>query len=232
MRIYFMGVCGTAMGNAALLMRRQGHEVFGSDSGIYPPMSELLERSGVAVLEGYDEGRLREINPDLVVVGNVISRGNPEVEWLLRTDSIAYASLPSLLHDRVLRHRCNIVVAGTHGKTTTTALTASLLCANGCNPGYFIGGVPRDLPAGALEGDPGAPFVIEGDEYDSAFFDKRSKFIHYRPHILVVNNLDFDHADIFRDLADIQRSFEHLFRLVPDNEQPTSSDGAIGEGGK
>ena len=173
--------------------------------------------SGVAVLEGYDEGRLREINPDLVVVGNVISRGNPEVEWLLRTDSIAYASLPSLLHDRVLRHRCNIVVAGTHGKTTTTALTASLLCANGCNPGYFIGGVPRDLPAGALEGDPGAPFVIEGDEYDSAFFDKRSKFIHYRPHILVVNNLDFDHADIFRDLADIQRSFEHLFRLVPDN---------------
>ena len=217
MRIYFMGVCGTAMGNAALLMRGQGHDVLGSDGGIFPPMSELLERSGVAVLEGYDNGRLRDINPDLVVVGNVISRGNPEVEWLLRTNSIAYTSLPSLLHDRMLKHRCNIVVTGTHGKTTTTALTASLLCANGCNPGYFIGGVPRNLPAGAMKGDEEAPFVIEGDEYDCAFFDKRSKFMHYRPRILVVNNLDFDHADIFRDLADIQRSFKHLFRLVPDD---------------
>jgi UDP-N-acetylmuramate: L-alanyl-gamma-D-glutamyl-meso-diaminopimelate ligase len=216
-RIYFMGVCGTAMGNAALLARAAGHTVEGADSGVYPPMSTVLAEAGIALHEGYDPDRLQRIAPDLVVIGNAMSRGNVEVEWLLESRAFRFTSLPALLHEFVLQRRRNLVICGTHGKTTTTALTAFLLREAGQDPGFLIGGVPQDPPVGAHLGNPRAPFVIEGDEYDSAFFDKRSKFIHYAPHIAVLNNLEFDHADIFRDLADVQRTFTHLVRIVPRN---------------
>jgi UDP-N-acetylmuramate: L-alanyl-gamma-D-glutamyl-meso-diaminopimelate ligase len=215
MRIYFMGICGTAMGQAALLARAAGHEVLGADAGVYPPMSTVLAQAGITLHEGYDPARLAQLKPDLVVIGNAMSRGNPEVEWLLDTRALAFTSLPALLADFVLKGRKNIVIAGTHGKTTTTALTAFLLRENGRDPGFLIGGVPQDPPTGSHLGAVADPFVIEGDEYDSAFFDKRSKFIHYAPHIAVLNNLEFDHADIFRDLADVQRTFLHLTRIVP-----------------
>jgi UDP-N-acetylmuramate: L-alanyl-gamma-D-glutamyl-meso-diaminopimelate ligase len=217
MRIYFMGICGTAMGNAALLARAAGHEVLGADTGVYPPMSTVLAESGIALHEGYDAARLGKLAPDLVVIGNAMSRGNPEVEWLLDTRALRFTSLPALLHETVLATRKNIVVCGTHGKTTTTALAAFLLRENGRDPGFLIGGVPLDPPTGNHLGAAADPFVIEGDEYDSAFFDKRSKFIHYAPHVAVLNNLEFDHADIFRDLADVQRTFSHLARIVPRN---------------
>jgi UDP-N-acetylmuramate: L-alanyl-gamma-D-glutamyl-meso-diaminopimelate ligase len=215
MKIYFMGICGTAMGNAALLARQAGHEVLGADTGVYPPMSTVLSEAGIALHEGYDPARLRSLAPDLVVIGNAMSRGNPEVEWLLDERALSFTSLPAMLHEFVLRRRKNIVVCGTHGKTTTTALTAFLLRENGGDPGFLIGGVPQDPPVGNHLGTDKDPFVIEGDEYDSAFFDKRSKFIHYAPHVAVLNNLEFDHADIFRDLADVQRTFSHLMRIVP-----------------
>jgi len=217
MKIYFMGIGGTAMGNAALLARAAGHEVLGADKGVYPPMSTVLAEAGIALHEGYDPQRLAALAPDLVVIGNAMSRGNPEVEWLLDTRALPYLSLPALLHESVLKTRRNLVICGTHGKTTTTALTAFLLRANGRDPGYLIGGVPQDPPTGNHLGAEADPFVIEGDEYDSAFFDKRSKFIHYAPHVAVMNNLEFDHADIFRDLADVQRTFSHLARIVPRN---------------
>lgn len=217
MKIYFMGICGTAMGQAALLMRDLGHEVCGADTGIYPPMSTVLASSGITLYDGYDPVRLLGLKPDLVVVGNAQSRGHPEVEWLLETRALPIISLPALLNESVLRHRHNIVVAGTHGKTTTTTLTAFLLKTQNALPGWLIGGVPRDLPSGSAQGKLNGAFVIEGDEYDSAFFDKRSKFIHYAPNILICNNLEFDHADIFRDLADIQRTFSHVMRIVPRN---------------
>jgi UDP-N-acetylmuramate: L-alanyl-gamma-D-glutamyl-meso-diaminopimelate ligase len=217
MLLYFMGICGTAMGNAAMLARAAGHEVLGADSGVYPPMSTVLAAAGITLHEGYDPKRLEQIAPGLVVVGNAMSRGNPEVEWLLETRALAFTSLPAMLHDFVLQRRRNIVICGTHGKTTTTALTAFLLREAGQDPGFLIGGVPQDPPVGAHLGNARDPFVIEGDEYDSAFFDKRSKFIHYAPHIAVLNNLEFDHADIFRDLTDVQRTFTHLVRIVPRN---------------
>jgi UDP-N-acetylmuramate: L-alanyl-gamma-D-glutamyl-meso-diaminopimelate ligase len=214
-KVYFLGICGTAMGQSALLARSAGHEVLGSDKGVYPPMSTVLREAGIEVHEGYDALRLERLKPDLVVVGNALSRGNPEVEWLLETRAIRKTSLPAMLHELVLVKRRNLVVAGTHGKTTTTALAAFLLRESGRDPGFLIGGVPLDPPVGSWLGSPGDPFVIEGDEYDSAFFDKRSKFVHYAPRIAVLNNLEFDHADIFRDLADVQRSFGHFVRLVP-----------------
>ena len=215
MKIYFMGICGTAMGNAALLARAAGHAVLGADTGVYPPMSMVLANAGIALHEGYDAARLERLAPDLVVIGNAMSRGNPEVEWLLDTRTLPFTSLPAFLHDSILRRRLNLVIAGTHGKTTTTALTAFLLRAAGRDPGFLIGGVPQDPPVGAHLGNLDDPFVIEGDEYDSAFFDKRSKFIHYAPHVAVLNNLEFDHADIFRDLTDVQRTFTHFTRIVP-----------------
>ena len=210
-----MGICGTAMGNAALLLRSAGHQVLGADSAVYPPMSTVLAEAGIELHEGYDPARLGRLAPDLVVIGNAMSRGNPEVEWLLDTRAIPFRSLPATLHNFVLSRRRNLVICGTHGKTTTTALTAFLLRENGRDPGYLIGGAPQDPPQGNFLGTEADPFVIEGDEYDSAFFDKRSKFIHYAPHLAVLNNLEFDHADIFRDLADVQRTFSHLTRIVP-----------------
>jgi UDP-N-acetylmuramate: L-alanyl-gamma-D-glutamyl-meso-diaminopimelate ligase len=217
MRIYFMSICGTGMGNGALLMRSLGHEVLGADQNTYPPMSDQLAAAGIEVLSGYDADRLAELAPDLVVVGNVNTRGNPEVEWLLESRQLPFVSLPQLLASEILQKRKAIVVSGTHGKTTTTTLTAFLLRHSGFDAGHLVGGVPNDLPSGAHAGEATAPFVIEGDEYDSAFFDKRSKFIHYCPNILILNNLEFDHADIFRDLADVQRTFSHLIKLVPRN---------------
>jgi UDP-N-acetylmuramate: L-alanyl-gamma-D-glutamyl-meso-diaminopimelate ligase len=214
MRIYFMGICGTAMGNAALLVKEQGHDVLGCDAAVYPPMSDVLADAGIEVLDGFDAARLAALKPDQVVVGNAMSRGNPEVEWLLDQSEITFISLPELFHDTVLPKRCPVVITGTHGKTTTSTITAYLLERSGAKPGWLIGGVPNDLPGGAKLGE-GRAFVIEGDEYDSAFFDKRSKFIHYRPQIAILNNLEFDHADIFRDLEDVQRSFRHFLRVIP-----------------
>ncbi|MEO7414444.1 MAG: Mur ligase family protein [Opitutaceae bacterium] len=217
MTLYFMGICGTAMGNAALLARAAGHQVLGADAGVYPPMSAVLADAGITLHAGYDPARLARLKPDLVVIGNAMSRGNPEVEWLLDSRALPFTSLPALLHDLILKTRRNVVICGTHGKTTTTALAAFVLREQGCDPGFLIGGVPLDPPVGNHLGNATDPFVIEGDEYDSAFFDKRSKFIHYAQHIAVLNNLEFDHADIFRDLADVQRTFSHLTRIVPRN---------------
>ena len=209
-----MGICGTAMGNAALLLREQGHDVCGADSGIYPPMSDVLAGAGIEIFEGYSAERLAQLQPDQIVIGNAMSRGNDEVEWVLNQSAVPYVSLPQLFHDTILPRRAPVVITGTHGKTTTSTLTAYLLEGEGCEPGWLIGGVPRDLPSGSRLGQ-GAPFVIEGDEYDSAFFDKRSKFIHYRPRVAVIGNLEFDHADIFRDLEDVQRTFSHFLRIIP-----------------
>ncbi len=217
MRVYFLGIAGTAMGNVALLLRSLGHEVMGVDTDVYPPMSDVLLEAGISYREGYDAQALAASGADLVVVGNIASRGNPEVEWLLNSQAMAYDSLPATLRRMVLSGRDTIVVAGTHGKTTTTALTAHLLRENGEDPGFLIGGVPLDPPTGTHLGRIEAPFVIEGDEYDSAFFDKRSKFIHYAPRLAILNNLEFDHADIFRDLTDVQRTFSHFLRLIPGN---------------
>ena len=217
MRVFFIGVCGTAMGNAAILLKKQGHQVAGSDAGVYPPMSDVLTESGIELFEGFDEKIMLDWRPDRVVVGNAVSRGNQQVEFVLRTRNIPFVSLPQLIGEDLIKNRPSLVVAGTHGKTTTTSLTAFALEQIGLSPGYLVGGVPLDLPSGNELGTEGAPFVIEGDEYDSAFFDKRSKFIHYRPRILILNNLEFDHGDIFRDLQDISRSFTHLLRIVPSN---------------
>ena len=217
MRVFFIGICGTAMGNAAILLKKMGHEVAGSDAGVYPPMSDVLVEAGVNIFEGFSEEEMIDWKPDQVVVGNAVSRGNAQVEKILTDRDLPFVSLPQLIGEDLIGNRPSIVVAGTHGKTTTTALTAYSLRACGINSGHLIGGVPLDLPSGNELGDLSAPFVIEGDEYDSAFFDKRSKFVHYRPRILVLNNLEFDHGDIFRDLEDISRSFFHLLRIVPAN---------------
>jgi UDP-N-acetylmuramate: L-alanyl-gamma-D-glutamyl-meso-diaminopimelate ligase len=214
MRIYFLGIGGTAMGNAAILLKKLGHEVLGSDGKIYPPMSDILKEAALEIYQGFDAKRLQELNPDLVVVGNAISRGNDEVEWLLDSRACSMFSLPQLLNDFLLKNKDTVIITGTHGKTTTATIAAYLLEANSDEPSWFIGGVPKSLTNGAHLGE-GAHFVIEGDEYDSAFFDKRSKFIHYNPYIVSINNLEMDHADIFRDLPDIQRSFSHLIRLIP-----------------
>jgi UDP-N-acetylmuramate: L-alanyl-gamma-D-glutamyl-meso-diaminopimelate ligase len=217
MQIYFLGIGGTAMGNLAVLLQSQGHKVCGSDQKLYPPMSDLLVQNRIDIYQGYSAQRLEKLNPDLVVVGNVIARGNEEVEWLLDHKKIPYCSLPELIRQKVIGNRDAIVIAGTHGKTTTATLLTYLLSLNHCDPGYFIGGIPLNFPSGGHYGQTNSPFIIEGDEYDSAFFDKRSKFIHYSPKILVINNIELDHLDIFRDLRDIQRTFSHAIKLVPSN---------------
>ena len=216
MHIHILGICGTFMGSLAVLARELGHTVTGSDQGVYPPMSTQLEAQGIGLMEGYDSDNLKP-QPDLVLVGNAMSRGNPEVEAVLN-QNIDYMSGPEWLAREVLRHRWVLAVAGTHGKTTTTAMLLWILEQAGLEPGYLIGGVPNDFPVSARLGSSDF-FVIEADEYDSAFFDKRSKFVHYRPHTLILNNLEFDHADIFPDLAAIQRQFHHLVRTVPSEGQ-------------
>ena len=212
MHLHILGICGTFMAGLALLARQLGHSVSGSDTQVYPPMSTQLHAAGIDVQEGYLAEHLQPA-PDLVVVGNAMTRGNPAVEYLLNS-SITYTSGPQWLADHVLPQRWPIAVAGTHGKTTTSAMLAWILDWAGLSPGFVIGGLPNDFNVSARLGE-SAFFVIEADEYDSAFFDKRSKFIHYRPRTLILNNLEFDHADIFDDLAAIQRQFHHLVRTVP-----------------
>jgi len=216
MHIHILGVCGTFMGGIAALATEAGHRVTGSDRAVYPPMSTQLEAAGVTVWEGYDPDHLRPA-PDAVVVGNAMSRGNPVVEYMLDA-GLHYTSGPQWLAEHVLRDRWVVAVAGTHGKTTTASMLAWILDRAGLQPGFLIGGVPEDFGISARLGE-GRPFVVEADEYDTAFFDKRSKFIHYRPRTLVLGNLEYDHADIFDDLSAIQRQFHHLVRTVPGTGQ-------------
>lgn len=214
MHIHILGICGTFMGGIALLARQLGIKVSGSDADVYPPMSTLLQEQGIALRAGYDPGHLQP-EPDLVVIGNALSRGNPAVEHVLDT-GLAYTSGPAFLAQHVLPQRWVLGVAGTHGKTTTASMLAWILEDCGLNPGFLIGGVSHNFPVSARLGD--MPFfVVEADEYDSAFFDKRSKFIHYHPRTLILNNLEYDHADIFDDLEAIKRQFHHLVRTIPGN---------------
>jgi UDP-N-acetylmuramate: L-alanyl-gamma-D-glutamyl-meso-diaminopimelate ligase len=211
---HFLGICGTAMGSAAAALRALGHKVTGSDNAVYPPMSTILESAGIEIYSGYKPENL-PLKADLHVVGNAISRGNPELEALLDL-KLPYTSLPELLKWEVMQGKRNFVVTGTHGKTTTTSILAWLLEHAGKNPGYLIGGVPDNFSVGARYTE-SEFFVIEGDEYDTAFFDKRSKFLHYLPEAVIVNNMEFDHADIFNTIDDIQLTFSRLFRVVPRN---------------
>ncbi len=213
-RLHFLGICGTAMGAVAAALRDQGYVVTGSDENIYPPMSTFLEEKGIALSQDYRAENLPG-DADLIVVGNAIRRGNPEVEEVLNR-KLPYTSLPEILKYFFLRGRQNLVVTGTHGKTTTTALLAWILESAGLSPGYVIGGLPNNLPQGA-QLRAAEHYVIEGDEYDTAFFDKRSKFIHYLPELLIINNIEFDHADIYNDLDEIKLSFRRLVNIVPSN---------------
>ena len=215
MRLHILGICGTFMGGIAALARELGHTVQGSDVNVYPPMSTQLEALGMQLMRGYAAEHLQPA-PDLVLVGNALSRGNPAVEYMLDA-RLRYISGPQWLGDTVLAKRDVLAVAGTHGKTTTTSLLAHLLESAGLEPGFLVGGVPGNFGVSARLGEPAAPFVIEADEYDTAFFDKRSKFVHYHPRIAILNNLEYDHADIFPDVAAIQRQFHHLVRTVPGN---------------
>ncbi|WJF89887.1 UDP-N-acetylmuramate:L-alanyl-gamma-D-glutamyl-meso-diaminopimelate ligase [Paraburkholderia bonniea] len=212
MHIHILGICGTFMGGLAVLAREAGHTVTGCDAGVYPPMSTQLEAQGIRLIEGYGAEQL-ELQPDLFVVGNVVSRGNPLMEAILDR-GLPYTSGPQWLGEHVLNGKWVLAVAGTHGKTTTSSMLAWLLDDAGLNPGFLIGGVPLNFGVSARLTD-SSFFVIEADEYDTAFFDKRSKFVHYRPRTVVLNNLEFDHADIFADLAAIETQFHHLVRTVP-----------------
>ncbi|MBS0355039.1 MAG: UDP-N-acetylmuramate:L-alanyl-gamma-D-glutamyl-meso-diaminopimelate ligase [Proteobacteria bacterium] len=212
MHIHILGICGTFMGGVALLARAAGHTVTGCDANVYPPMSTQLEEQGIRLVEGYGVEQL-DLEPDVFVVGNAISRGNPLLEEIL-DKGLPYVSGPQWLAENVLQGRWVLGVAGTHGKTTTTSLLAWILEDAGLNPGFLVGGVPKNFGLSARLTE--SPFfVIEADEYDTAFCDKRSKFVHYRPRTLILNNLEFDHADIFADLAAIETQFHHLVRTVP-----------------
>jgi UDP-N-acetylmuramate: L-alanyl-gamma-D-glutamyl-meso-diaminopimelate ligase len=212
MHLHILGICGTFMGGIAAIARAAGHRVTGSDQNVYPPMSTQLAQLGIEVVQGFDAAQL-DPAPDVVVVGNVMSRGKPVVEALLERN-IPFVSGPEWLSRSVLHDRWVLAVAGTHGKTTTASMLAHILDHAGLAPGFLIGGVPGNFDVSARLGS--APFfVIEADEYDTAFFDKRAKFVHYRPRTLVLNNLEFDHADIYPDLESIQRQFSHLLRIVP-----------------
>ncbi|MDN3716450.1 UDP-N-acetylmuramate:L-alanyl-gamma-D-glutamyl-meso-diaminopimelate ligase [Vibrio breoganii] len=214
MHIHILGICGTFMGGAAVLAKQLGHKVTGSDANVYPPMSTLLESEGVEIIQGYDPDQL-EPRPDLVVIGNAMSRGNPCVEYVL-DNNLKYTSGPQWLQEFLLHDRWVLAVAGTHGKTTTSSMLAWILEDCGYEPGFLVGGVLGNFDQSARLGG-SMFFVVEADEYDSAFFDKRSKFVHYHPRTLVMNNLEFDHADIFDDLEAIKRQFHHLVRTVPSN---------------
>jgi UDP-N-acetylmuramate: L-alanyl-gamma-D-glutamyl-meso-diaminopimelate ligase len=226
--IHILGICGTFMGGLAVIAKQLGHHVTGSDQNVYPPMSTQLEEQGIELMRGYAASNL-DPEPDLVVIGNALSRGNPEVEAVLNR-GLRYTSGPEWLYDDVLHERWVLAVAGTHGKTTTTGMLAWILEAEDLEPGFLIGGVPLNFGLSARLGG-SRFFVIEADEYDTAFFDKRSKFVHYRPRTAILNNLEYDHADIFPDLAAIQRQFHHLVRTVPGEGQIVlpASDGALAE---
>lgn len=222
-RLHILGICGTFMGGLALLARELGFEVSGSDSNIYPPMSTQLAESGIPLLDGYRPEHLLPA-PDQVVIGNALSRGNPVVEAVLDR-GLAYTSGPQWLGENVLQQRHVLAVSGTHGKTTTASMLAWILESAELAPGFLIGGVPGNFAQSARLGS-SRFFVIEADEYDSAFFDKRSKFIHYRPNTLVINNIEFDHADIFADLSAIETQFHHLVRCVPSSGVIIRGEGA------
>lgn len=214
MHLHILGICGTFMGGIAAIAKAMGHKVTGADKNVYPPMSTQLEQLGIELFEGYDALQFSE-EPDMVVIGNALSRGNEAVEYVLDRN-LPYTSGPQWLLENVLKDRWVLAVSGTHGKTSTASMLAWILEYAGLNPGFLIGGVPQNFDRSARLGE--SPFfVIEADEYDSAFFDKRSKFVHYRPRTLILNNLEFDHADIFDDLSDIQKQFHHLLRMVPNN---------------
>jgi len=217
LHIHILGICGTFMGGLAVIARQLGYQVSGSDQNVYPPMSTQLQQQGIQLMEGYRAENL-DGNPDLVIIGNALSRGNPEVEEVLNK-GLNYVSGPQWLAEHVLHDKWVLGVAGTHGKTTTASMLSWILEHQGFNPGFLIGGIPLNFGISARLG--GGPenksgfFVIEADEYDSAFFDKRSKFVHYRPRTAILNNLEFDHADIFPDLDAIKRQFHHLVRTIP-----------------
>jgi len=214
MHIHILGICGTFMAGIAQIAQQKGFQVTGSDENVYPPMSTQLEQAGIKLTAGYDPSQLTP-HPDLVVIGNAMKRGNPCVEKVLN-DKIPYVSGPQWLAEAVLHDKIVIAVSGTHGKTTTSSIVTWLLESAGKNPGFLIGGVVSNFGISARYTD--SPyFVVEADEYDSAFFDKRSKFVHYHPTVLLCNNLEFDHADIFASLSDIQKQFHHLIRTVPGN---------------
>ncbi|MEF1290962.1 UDP-N-acetylmuramate:L-alanyl-gamma-D-glutamyl-meso-diaminopimelate ligase [Vibrio sp. M260118] len=214
MHIHILGICGTFMGGAAVLARQLGHKVTGSDANVYPPMSTLLESQGIEIIEGFDPSQLNPA-PDLVVIGNAMSRGNPCVEYVLN-NNLRYTSGPQWLQEFLLHDRWVLAVSGTHGKTTTSSMLTWILEDCGYKPGFLVGGVLGNFGVSARLGE-SMFFIVEADEYDSAFFDKRSKFVHYHPRTLVMNNLEFDHADIFDDLEAIKRQFHHLVRTVPGN---------------
>ena len=215
MHLHILGICGTFMGSLALLARELGHTVTGSDQNVYPPMSTQLEAAGIELMQGYAASHLQP-HPDVVVVGNAMKRGIEAVEYML-DQGLNYTSGPEFLARYVLPNKHVLAVAGTHGKTTTTTMLAWILDQAGLNPGFLIGGVPLGFSQSARLG--GDYFVVEADEYDSAFFDKRSKFVHYHPRTAILNNLEFDHADIFDDLAAIQKQFHHLVRTIPQSGQ-------------
>ncbi len=226
--LHILGICGTFMGGIAAIAKQLGFKVSGSDANVYPPMSNQLEQLGIELMSGYQVENFSD-DIDLVIVGNAMSRGNPMVEYMLDRN-IPYTSGPQWLLENVLKDRWVLAVSGTHGKTTTSSMLAWILEYAHMSPGFLIGGVPQNFSSSARLGD--TPFfVIEADEYDSAFFDKRSKFVHYRPRTLVINNLEFDHGDIFNDLSDIQKQFHHLIRMVPSNGLILSpaNEVAIGE---
>ncbi|MCK9508832.1 MAG: UDP-N-acetylmuramate:L-alanyl-gamma-D-glutamyl-meso-diaminopimelate ligase, partial [Pigmentiphaga sp.] len=212
MHIHILGICGSFMGGLALLARAAGHQVTGCDENVYPPMSTQLEAQGISLIEGYDAAQCA-LRPDLFIIGNVVSRGNPLMEAILEA-GLPYQSGPQWLGDNVLRSRHVLAVAGTHGKTTTSSMLAWILQEAGLNPSFLVGGIAQDFGISARLTD-SRHFVIEADEYDTAFFDKRSKFVHYHPRTAILNNLEFDHADIFADLAAIQTQFHHFVRLIP-----------------
>lgn len=212
LHIHILGICGTFMGGLALIARELGYTVSGSDQNVYPPMSTQLQEQGIQLMNGYKAENL-DCKPDLVVIGNAMSRGNPEVEAVLNR-GLRYTSGPQWLAEHVLQNRWVLAVAGTHGKTTTSSMLSWILEFNGFKPGFLIGGIPLNFGISARLGESDF-FVIEADEYDCAFFDKRSKFVHYRPRTAVLNNLEYDHADIFEDLDAIKKQFHHLVRTVP-----------------
>ncbi|GAB4474057.1 MAG: UDP-N-acetylmuramate:L-alanyl-gamma-D-glutamyl-me so-diaminopimelate ligase [Burkholderiaceae bacterium] len=212
MHLHILGICGTFMGGLALLARAAGHRVTGCDANVYPPMSDQLRAAGIDLIDGYDAAQLR-LRPDRFVIGNVVTRGNPLMEAILDAGA-SFVSGPQWVSEQLLRGRWVLGVAGTHGKTTTSAMLAWILERAGLAPGFLIGGVPQDFGVSARPGT-SEFFVIEADEYDTAFFDKRSKFVHYFPRTAILNNLEFDHADIFADLAAIETQFHHLVRTIP-----------------
>lgn len=214
MHIHILGICGTFMAGVAVLAKQQGHRVTGSDANIYPPMSTQLQSQGIEIYEGYDPKYLTP-TPDCIIIGNAMKRGNPTIEYILN-ENLPFISGPQWLAENILQNRWVIAVAGTHGKTTTSSMIAWILQKSGFDPGYLIGGIPKNFTTSASLGKSDF-FVIEADEYDTAFFDKRSKFVLYRPRTVVLNNLEFDHADIFPDLAAIQTQFHHLVRTIPNN---------------